>query len=176
MKSGRIELATSPFRFRSKTDKHELVINMRNILNQAPVRALKFLHMQYKRANSPFHKMRSYTSAADSLPRVIQPSFWHSLVPKVIRERKTNGSHVKAPKPKEWNPATFYIVIFLLIGSNAIQMITLRNDFTIFSRKADAKISLLKEVLERVHRGEDVDVKGLLGTGNEDQEKEWEEG
>jgi len=54
-------------------------------------------------------------------------------------------------------------------------MIALKNDFRNFSRKADAKIGLLREVLERVQRGEDVDVKGLLGTGNEEQEKEWEE-
>lgn len=55
-------------------------------------------------------------------------------------------------------------------------MIILRNDFITFSRKAEAKIGLLKEVIERVHKGEDVDVEGLLGTGNEEQEREWEEG
>ena len=83
----------------------------------------------------------------------------------------------KAPaKSKELNPYTFFIVIFLLIGSNAIQMIALRNDFRAFSRKADARIGLLKEVIERVQRGEDVDVEGLLGTGNAEQEREWEEG
>ncbi|MCJ1233914.1 hypothetical protein MMC14_001872 [Varicellaria rhodocarpa] len=54
-------------------------------------------------------------------------------------------------------------------------MIALRNDFLSFSRKADAKISLLKDVAGRVQKGEDVDVEGLLGTGNEEQEKEWEE-
>ena len=55
-------------------------------------------------------------------------------------------------------------------------MIMLRNDFISFSRKAEAKIGLLREVIERVHKGEDVDVEGLLGTGNEEQEREWEEG
>lgn len=55
-------------------------------------------------------------------------------------------------------------------------MIALKNDFTSFSRKADAKIGLLKEVLDRVERGEDVDVEGLLGTGNKEKEKEWDEG
>ncbi|MCJ1403323.1 hypothetical protein MMC11_006546 [Xylographa trunciseda] len=97
------------------------------------------------------------------------------MVPRFLRERKAAVKDVKAPKSKEWNPATFYIVIFLLIGSNAIQMIALRNEFTNFNRKADAKIGLLKEVLERVQRGEHVDVEGLLGTGNEEKEKEWEE-
>ena len=64
----------------------------------------------------------------------------------------------------------------MLIGSNAIQMIALRNDLANFSRKADAKIGLLKEVLDRIQNGEEVDVRGLLGTGSPVQEKEWEEG
>lgn len=79
-------------------------------------------------------------------------------------------------RSREWNPATFFIVIFLLIGSNAMQMIALRNEFTAFSQRADAKIALLKEVIERVQKGEEVDVKGLLGTGDPEKEKEWEQG
>lgn len=55
-------------------------------------------------------------------------------------------------------------------------MIALRNHTTNFNRNADAKISLLKEVIERVQRGEDVDVEGLLGTGDKAKEREWEEG
>ncbi|MCJ1251359.1 hypothetical protein MMC30_008591 [Trapelia coarctata] len=116
-----------------------------------------------------------YASTAESLPRVAQPSFWHSIVPRFLREQDRTSDKIQAPKSKEWNPATFYIVIFLLIGSNAIQMIALRNDFLAFSRKADAKIGLLREVLERIQKGEEVDVKGLLGTGDKDQEREWEE-
>ena len=64
----------------------------------------------------------------------------------------------------------------MLIGSNAIQMIALRHEFANFSRKADAKIGLLREVVERLHRGENVDVEGLLGTGDKEKEKEWEDG
>ncbi|KAI4203663.1 MAG: hypothetical protein LQ350_001664 [Teloschistes chrysophthalmus] len=56
-----------------------------------------------------------------------------------------------------------------------MHMIGLRNDFTAFSRRADAKIGLLKDVIERVQRGENVDVKGLLGTGNPEKERAWEE-
>ncbi|KAL8763130.1 MAG: hypothetical protein Q9184_001023, partial [Pyrenodesmia sp. 2 TL-2023] len=63
----------------------------------------------------------------------------------------------------------------LLIGSNAMQMIALKSEFTTFSRRADAKIGLLKEVIRRVQNGEDVDVKGLLGTGDSEQENEWEQ-
>jgi Family of unknown function (DUF5321) len=102
-----------------------------------------------------------------------QPSVWTSLVPKAWRNRDKNAP--KKPRSKEWNPATFYIVIFLLIGSNAINMIKLKNEFELFSRRADAKIGLLKEVIQRVQNGEDVDVEGLLGTGDKAKEKEWEE-
>jgi hypothetical protein len=76
----------------------------------------------------------------------------------------------------EWNPATFYIIIFILIGSQAIQMLILRKDVENFGRQADAKIRLLNEVIQRVKNGEEVDVEKLLGTGNESKEREWEEG
>ena len=55
-------------------------------------------------------------------------------------------------------------------------MIALRHEFTNYSRKADAKISLLREVIEKLHRGENVNVEGLLGTGDKEKEKEWEDG
>jgi len=54
-------------------------------------------------------------------------------------------------------------------------MIALRNEFTAFSRRADAKIGLLKEIIGRIQNGEEVDVEGLLGTGDAQKEKEWEE-
>jgi hypothetical protein len=55
-------------------------------------------------------------------------------------------------------------------------MIALRNSFEAFMRRADAKIGLLREVIERIQKGEKVDVEGLLGTGDERREREWEEG
>ncbi|KAI9724847.1 MAG: hypothetical protein M1812_000123 [Candelaria pacifica] len=116
------------------------------------------------------------SSTTQSLPRVAQPTLWHSLVPSFLRRSVRLDKSSQSRRSKEWNPATFYIVIFLLIGSQAIQMIALRNEFLNFSRKADAKIGLLKEVIERVQSGEEVDVEGLLGTGDREKEKEWEEG
>lgn len=55
-------------------------------------------------------------------------------------------------------------------------MITLRNEYSSLSRKADAKIKLLKEVLDKVQRGEKVDVEKVLGTGDPEQEQEWHDG
>lgn len=42
-------------------------------------------------------------------------------------------------------------------------------------RKAEAKIGILKEVIERVQNGEKVDVERLLGTGDAESEKAWAE-
>ncbi len=115
-----------------------------------------------------------------SVPTIVQPSFWMSLVPKPLRPQPKLPPDVaalkKKSKPKGWNPATFYIVAFLLIGSNAIQMISLKREFATFMRKSDVRIGLLREVIERIQRGEKVDVEQVLGTGDPAKEKEWEEG
>lgn len=115
-------------------------------------------------------------SSAESLPRIAQPSFWQLMVPKFLRQSEANPSHARVQRTKEWNPATFFIVIFLFIGSNAIQMIALRTDFKNFSRKAEVKIGILQDAIDRLHRGEVVDVERLLGSGDEQQEREWDDG
>lgn len=119
-------------------------------------------------------------------PSVIQPSFWKSMIPKPFRRRKT-GHHPEflvstdtirmttAPKSKEWNPATFFIIIFLFIGSMSIQMIALRREFNAFTRRADVRIGILREVVEKLQRGEQVDVEKALGTGDAQKELEWEQ-
>ena len=55
-------------------------------------------------------------------------------------------------------------------------MLGLRNDFANFNRGADAKIELLKEIIGRLEKGENVDVEKLLGREDEAKEREWEEG
>ena len=54
-------------------------------------------------------------------------------------------------------------------------MIALRNEMLNFSRKTDAKLALLREVIQKVKNGEEVDVKRALGTGDPQSEAEWEE-
>lgn len=41
-------------------------------------------------------------------------------------------------------------------------------------RKADVKIAKLREVVEALHSGEEVDVEEALGTRDEKQELEWD--
>ncbi|KAK6001462.1 hypothetical protein QM012_002793 [Aureobasidium pullulans] len=119
-----------------------------------------------------------HASTPTSVPRVA--SVWQSVIPKAFRRPDDPVSvaerqKAQAMKSKDWNPATFFIVIALLIGSNAIQMIALRNERQGFTRKTEAKIALLRETIDRVHRGEDVDVERVLGTGDPEKEKEWEQ-
>lgn len=118
-------------------------------------------------------------------PRVAETSFWKSLIPKPLRpenraaaggEGAAAGATKKKAKSKDWNPATFFIVIFLLIGSMSIQMISLRKSFDAFMRRSDVRIGLLREVVERVQNGEAVDVEKVLGAGDPEREAEWEEG
>ena len=54
-------------------------------------------------------------------------------------------------------------------------MIALRNEMLNFSRKTDAKLALLREVIGKVKNGEEVDVRRALGTGDPKAEEEWEE-
>lgn len=77
---------------------------------------------------------------------------------------------------KEWNPATYFILIWILIGSNGIHFLNLKRTYTMSSRQADNKIALLQEVLRKVQAGEQVDVEKILGTGDALAEQEWHDG
>ncbi|KAI0481239.1 hypothetical protein GGR56DRAFT_311178 [Xylariaceae sp. FL0804] len=130
-----------------------------------------------QRGPARFHQALRHSS---SVPRIGQASFWKSLIPKPLRRDAAQpGIRGTPSKPKEkkkgWNPATIFIVLFLFIGSNSIQMIILRKDFDEFSRRARLRIGLLREVVERLQKGEEVDVEKALGTGDAEKEQEWEE-
>lgn len=122
-----------------------------------------------------------YPRSYSSLPTIAQSSFWKQLIPKPLRRNEDGSLPVanavsSARTAKEWNPATFYIFMFLFIGSMSIQMITLKKDFETFMRQSEVKIGLLREVIERVQRGEKVDVERVLGTGDPTKEAEWDSG
>ena len=99
-------------------------------------------------------------------------------MPRFLRRQEDSSSRGQHKEgKKEWNPASFFIVIFILIGSQAIRLITLKNDYAAYTRTVDAKIGLLREVIEKIQSGEEeVDVEKLLGTGDEAKEREWEDG
>ena len=74
------------------------------------------------------------------------------------------------------NPASSVIILGMLTGNAAIHIIRIRRDMSLYSRKADQKIELLREVIQRVQNGEDIDVEKLLGTGDPKAEEEWFDG
>jgi hypothetical protein len=110
---------------------------------------------------------------SSSMP-IVEASFWRSLIPKPLR--RSNKPDDKKPRSKEWNPATFFIVIFVLIGSMSINLISVKQDYAAFMRQSDARIGLLREVVEKLQRGEKVDVERVLGAGDAEKELEWEDG
>lgn len=112
---------------------------------------------------------------SDAHASIMDSGFWKSLVPKPLR-RENRKALKKNTKKGEWNPMTFYIVMFLFIGSMSIQMIALRNSTDRYVRQSAVRIGLLKEIVERIQNGEDVDVEKLLGTGDAQKEADWEEG
>ena len=57
----------------------------------------------------------------------------------------------------------------------SINTIAVKNDYATFMRQADVRIGLLREVVEKLQRGEEVDVEQALGTGNPAMEEGWEE-
>lgn len=146
----------------------------------APSRALRQSLNSFSQCARPYTAprrgfattVRSQNEGSSHLPRVASPSFWRSLVPKALRSDGEAGP--KKLKSKGWNPATIFIVLGILVGSNAINILALRREMLNFSRKTEAKLTVLREVLQRVKNGEDVDVERMLGTGNPEQEKEWE--
>ncbi|KAI8937587.1 hypothetical protein NX059_005301 [Plenodomus lindquistii] len=96
------------------------------------------------------------------------------MIPKPLRSQNAT-TDTSQPPSRTWNPATPYIILSLLVGSQAIQVLWLKQERAQSLRKADAKIGILKEVIERVQSGEKVDVEGVLGTGDGESEKAWAE-
>ena len=116
---------------------------------------------------------RGVSSDARFLPKLAQPSIWHSIVPRALRNRADTA--LGSNKRKGSNPATYFIWIYLLIGSQAIRILQLQTEFSTFMRRAELKVTKLREVVEALHKGEEVDVEKALGTGDEGREREWEE-
>lgn len=151
--------------------------NAQRALRQAPTMATQSRRLALNLLTQQHHHQQR--RMIGSLPTIAKASFWKLLIPKPLRRNEDGTLPVataasNARKAKEWNPATFYIFFFLFVGSMAIQMITLKKDFGTFMRQSEVKIGLLKEVVERIQKGETVDVERILGTGDPRQEAEWE--
>lgn len=98
---------------------------------------------------------------------------WESIIPSGLR-RSTKEFFTERQK-RPMNPASYFIWIYILIGSQAIRIITIKNDHATFSRKAELQIEKLREVIQKLQAGEEVDVEKVLGTEVPEEEEAWEQ-
>lgn len=112
-------------------------------------------------------------SSSTTPATVVDAGFWKSLVPKPLRKESRMAR--AQSRSREWNPATYFIVMFLFVGSMSIQMIVLRKQTDQYLRQSAVRIGLLREVVEKIRNGEEVDVAKVLGTGDSQREADWEE-
>lgn len=114
------------------------------------------------------------------MPRVVNPSFWASMVPRFLRrpteaERAAELAKRTTAGAEERRIGLTFLFLGILVGSNAINILSLRREMLNFSRLTEAKLEKLREVVQRLKNGENVDVRKELGTGNREAEQEWEE-
>ncbi|KAL5612774.1 hypothetical protein BROUX41_004141 [Berkeleyomyces rouxiae] len=121
------------------------------------------------------HQIRMAGSTSQ-LPSIVQPSLWMSMLPKSLRQRRKlkNRNQKSIVERMSANPATFFMAMFILIGSMSINLLGMKNEFATYTRRTDTRIGLLKEVVERLQAGEKFDVDRALGAGDESHEREWE--
>jgi hypothetical protein len=129
------------------------------------------------RATSIFQRQSSSTATAH-LPRFAQPNLWSSLVPRFLRRSHEQPESIpNSSRFRLWlrNPSTFLIALAMFTGSQAIQVMQLRSDAEERRQTAQRRIDTLREVIDKVQRGEEVDLRKELGTGNPQAEKEWQD-
>jgi hypothetical protein len=70
---------------------------------------------------------------------------------------------------------TVQFILWAGFGSAAIHLINIKQAYAERERKLDTKIGLLRNVIERIGKGEQVDVAKELRVGRTEEEREWEE-
>lgn len=95
------------------------------------------------------------------------------MIPPTIRAKSRALFSERRRRPT--NPATYFIWIYLLIGSQAIRLLQVKNDYATYSRKAELQLEKLREVVRKLQAGEEVDVEKVLGTNDANEEEAWEE-
>ncbi|EMR08487.1 hypothetical protein PNEG_03313 [Pneumocystis murina B123] len=74
---------------------------------------------------------------------------------------------------KSFNSNIIFIVLLIILGSQANNILSIKQEFNEFETQIDAKISHLRDLIDRIQRGENLDISKELGTGIEEKEKEW---
>jgi hypothetical protein len=114
------------------------------------------------------------------LPRLATTTFWTKIIPKGWRKSRSPKEAAayaaeRALGADDRRAGIVFLVLGIVVGSNAIHLLNMKREMLNFTRQTDAKIAALREVIQRVKNGEDVDVKRILGTGDAEHEQEWEQ-
>jgi hypothetical protein len=123
-----------------------------------------------RRLRTTFSRFQSSYPERLRVPRIAQPSIWRDIIPQSWR-----ASAGSAKSKKAGITHSYFIWIFILIGSQAMRIMNVKTESEKGYRLADIKLRQLQEVIEKLERGEDVDVEKVLGTDDETSEQEWEE-
>ena len=133
---------------------------------------LQLSRTSLRRKRDVLHRLsycrRPYASAAD-FPQVIGAGEARTSTP------------LAAPSPPWYKQHSFYrkIVNILLVASfsnSAMMILTYKAQKREVESQSKQRIRTLRETIEKVRKGEPIDIREALGTGDLIMEKSWEEG
>ena len=103
-------------------------------------------------------------SSSSGRASVLHSSFWASLLPR--RFRLGAAAAQPAVLSHRRQEATSFVVLSMFVGSMAIHQLTARREAETFARKSARRVAQLKDVVDRLQRGEQVDMVAALGSGS----------
>lgn len=103
----------------------------------------------------------AFRRAGSTYRSVFSLSLWKSLIPKPLRNLAISPTHIRICSQPD--PMTFYILMFLLIGSMSIHLITLRKAMDHFESQSYVQIEAMKELIEKLRNGQTVGAETSLG-------------
>lgn len=102
--------------------------------------------------------------------------------PRVVGAGEAKSSTPIQPPPLPWYKQPKFlrrIVNILLLASfanSATIILSYKSQKREISWQAKERIQTLRETIEKVRKGESIDIRAALGTGDPEMERKWEEG
>ena len=105
-----------------------------------------------------------------------------SPFPRVVGAGEAKPSTPQAPPSRPWyKQRSFYrkFVNILLVASfcnSAVMILSYKSQEREIESQSKQRIQGLRETIEKIRKGEPINIREALGTGNPDMEKSWEDG
>jgi hypothetical protein len=102
--------------------------------------------------------------------------------PRVVGAGEAKSSTPVQPPPLPWYKQSRFmrnIVNILLLASfanSAAMILSYKSQKREISWQSKERIQTLRETIEKVRKGESIDIRAALGTGDPEMEKRWEDG